>query len=212
MGQGTGQIFPQPGASGAGQGLGLVQGLPEGRGALRQLEGFQPGGAARAVFPHQDKLAQVGDQHQPVTVPIAAHLITGRREAGIIIGGFDFNNAPLGNLIRPGPAFLHLPGAVQPEIRMAGALIRQFLHTEHLGLERCPHSIEEIGQGAVAGAFARGAAGGVHPGQGSAVVLHCCCQCLSWSRHAVCCAPQAILQDSLPVGPENEPEWSMVPR
>lgn len=63
MGQSTGQVFPQSGAGGAGQGLGLVQRLPEGLCRLRQLEGFQPGRAARVVLPHQDKLAQVGDQH-----------------------------------------------------------------------------------------------------------------------------------------------------
>ena len=165
-----------------GQGLGLFQCLPEGRGALRQLEGFQPGRAARAVFPHQDKLAQVGDQHQSVALPIAAHLITGRRQAGII-GGFDFNNAPLGNLIRPWPTFLHLSGAVQPEIRMAGALVRQFLHTEHLGLEQCPHSIEEVGQGAVAGAFARGAAGGMDTVEFGAVGRHRLCQFVAGGRH-----------------------------
>jgi|GEM_PF-2952588 len=162
MTQGPGQVFPQPGAGSAGKGLWLFQCLPEGFGALRQLEFFQLDGAAGAVLPHQHELAQVGDQHQPVTVPIATHLITGCREPCVIVGPFHLHHAPLRNLALAGTTFLHLPGSIQPEIRMAGALVGQLAHTEHPGLQQCAHPVEESGQWTVAGALARGAAGGAH--------------------------------------------------
>ena len=104
--------------------------------------------------------------------------MAGRREPCIVVDPLHLHHTPLRELLLPRTTFLHLPGPVKPEIRMACPLIRQFLHTEHPGLECPAHCIEEIGQWTVAGALARGAAGGMHPRQGSTVILHCCCQCL----------------------------------
>ena len=185
--QGTGQIFPQPGAGGAAKGLWCVQATPEGRGARRQLEAFQLGGAARAVLPHQHKVAQIGDQHQPVTLPIAAHLVTGRGEPCIIVGAFHLHHTPLRDLTLPWRSSLHLPGPIQTKIRMACPLVGQLPHTEHLGLEGRPHPVEEGGQGTVAGALPRGAARSARPLELGTVGGHRLGQFVAGGRHGVCC-------------------------
>ena len=144
--QGTGKIFAQAGADVAGEGARSIQLAVEVAGAVGQPEGFELRRAARRVLAHQDEIARVGHQNQAVTVPIAADLIAGRREPGIVLRALHLDHAALRRLPRARLALLHLLRRVQPEVRVPGPLVGKLADAEHLGLERRADGVEQIGE------------------------------------------------------------------
>ena len=155
VGQGAAEIFPQSGAGVAGEGpWGLQPGLEVGGGS-GQPEGFQLGGAALRVLAEQHEVAGVGDQHQSVAVPVAAHLVTIRSQPGVAADGFDLDHAAFGKLPLALPAALHLLGGIEAEVGMTCALMSELADAENLWLERAADGIQQIGQRRVVGPFTR---------------------------------------------------------
>ena len=126
---------------------------------LRQGEGFQLHRVAGGVLADQDELASVGDQHLPVALPVVGDLLAVGGVPGVVCHGFDLDDAPFRLLSRLGLALLHLLGGVEPEVGMPGALVRHFLHAEHLGPQRPAHRVQQVGQRHVERTLVGGAAG-----------------------------------------------------
>ena len=75
---------------------------------VRQSEAFEFRRTARCVLAHEYEVAGVGHQHQPVVVPVAAHLIAVGRQPGIVADGLHLDHAALRHLSVARPALLHL--------------------------------------------------------------------------------------------------------
>ena len=161
--QGAGEILAQPRAHLAGEGARLLQPAPEVACTLRQPEGFEPRRAARPVFADQHEVSQVGYQHQPVAVPVAAYLIARRRQPGVVFGRLDLDHAALRRLPFARPALLDLLGGVQPEVGVPRALVGKFLNAEDLGHERRANRVQQVGKRPVAGPLPGRTAGCAHP-------------------------------------------------
>ena len=91
---------------------------------VRQSEAFEFRRTARCVLAHEYEVAGVGHQHQPVVVPVAAHLIAVGRQPGIVTDGLHLDHAALRHLSVARPALLHLLRRVEAEVGMARALVR----------------------------------------------------------------------------------------
>ena len=87
MRQRPAQVLAQAGPDLAGEGARLLQLVVEVLRTVRQPEGFEPQSTARRVLAHQHEVARVRHQHQPVAVPIPAHLLAGCREPRIFPEG-----------------------------------------------------------------------------------------------------------------------------
>ena len=161
----------------------------EGGGGPGQPEGFQLGGVALHVLAQQHEVAGVGDQNQPVTVPVAAHLVTIRCQPGVVADGFDLDHAAFGKLPLTLPAPLHLLGGIESEVGMSGPLLRQLADAEDLGLERAADSIQQIGQRRVVGPFTCCPARRANLAQVIEVVLNCRREFLVRSRHSSLAVP-----------------------
>ena len=102
---------------------------------LGKTEGLQLHGVALGVLSHQNEVAGVGDKHEPVKAPVAAHLVAIRRQPCVVSGGLDLHNAAFGNLPLARLSLLHLPSRVEAEVRVARALVGKLAYAEHLGPE-----------------------------------------------------------------------------
>ena len=171
MGQHPAQVLAQAGADLSGEGPWPIQPCVEFRIRSRNPEGFQSYRLARRILPHQHKVPGIGDQHPPVAIPVAAHLIAGSGEPGVTGHRLDLNHAAFRLLSRLRFPFLHLLGRVQAKVGMTGALIGQLLHTEHLGPERPSHRVQQVSQRHVQGTLVGCAAGSAHQTQFSEVSL-----------------------------------------
>ena len=67
-------------------------------GGFGQPEGLQLGGIAVGVLAQQHEVAGVGDQHEAIASPVAAHLRAVGGEPGVGIGGLDLHHAAIGRL------------------------------------------------------------------------------------------------------------------
>ena len=157
-----------------GKGAGLLQAGVEIGGGVGQPEGFQTDGLAAGVLAHHHEVAGVGDQDLAVTLPVAAHLLAGGGEPGVVGYGLDLNHAALGELapalalllgLALTAAALGLAGGVESEVGMSGALVGEFGHAEDLGAQGIAHRVKQVGQRAVSGALAGSAARRPDPAQ-----------------------------------------------
>ena len=114
--------------------------------AIRQPKRFEPGRPARRILADEHEVARVGHQHQPVALPVAAHLTALRREPCVVARGLHFDHAALRRLPLARAAFLHLLRRVQAEIGVARALLRKLRDAKHLGFQRAAHGIEQSRQ------------------------------------------------------------------
>ena len=129
----TAQVLAQAGAHIASEGPRRFQSRVERLLRLGKAEGLQLHGIALGVLSHQHEVACVGNQHEPVKAPVAAHLVAVRRQPGVVDGGLDLDDAPFGDLAGPGLALLHLLSGVEAEVRVARALLGKLAYAEHLG-------------------------------------------------------------------------------
>ena len=109
MRQGTGQVLAKAGAGLAGKRAGLFQLAVEVVRVVRQPQGFELGRVPRSVLAHQYEVARVRHQHQPVTLPVAAHLSGVRGEPGVVADGLHLDHAALRRLPGTRLALLYLP-------------------------------------------------------------------------------------------------------
>ena len=123
MGQGAAEILAQTGANLTGEGAGFFKQAVEVFGAVGEPEGLEPDRPAGGVRSEQDEVAGVGDEDEAVAVPVAADLVAGGGQPGVVAGGFDLDDAALRRLAFAGPAALDLLGGVEAEVGMAGALV-----------------------------------------------------------------------------------------
>ena len=123
MGQRSAEILAQAGAGPTGEGAGLFKQAVEGFGAVCKPEGLEPDRPAGWIRSEQDEVAGVGDEDEAVAVPVAADLVAGGGQPGVVAGGFDLDDAALRSLAFAGPAALDLLGGVEAEVGMAGALV-----------------------------------------------------------------------------------------
>ena len=179
----SGEILAETRADLAGEGAGSLHLAPEVVRVRSQSEGLELDGASHPVRAHQDEVPKIRDQHQTVAVPIAAHLIGSRRQPSIVTNALDLDDATLGNLPRPRTALLNLPCRVKGKVGMAGALIRQFLNAEHLGLERAADRAEKVLQCRIVGTLTGRATRCPNPAEIGEVRLHRCDQLLVGSDH-----------------------------
>ena len=100
--------------------------------AAGQTQGFERRGLAVCVLAHQDEVASVRHEHQPVATPVAAGLTARRREPCVVCRGLHLHHAALWCLPLAWRALLHLLRGVEAEVGMARALVGQFLNAEHL--------------------------------------------------------------------------------
>ena len=123
MGQGTAEILAQAGAGPVGEGAGFFKQAVECFGAFGQPEGLEPGRPAGLVGSEQDEVAGVGYEYEAIAFPVAADLVAGGGQPGVVAGGLDLYDAALRRLAFAGPAALDLLGGVEAEVGMAGALV-----------------------------------------------------------------------------------------
>ena len=122
-------------------------------------EGLQPRGPALRVLSEQHEVAGVGDEHEAVPTPVAAHLIAVRGQPCVVAYGLDLDHAALGKLSLSRSALLRLAGGVESEVGVARALVGELGDAGHLGLERGADGFEQVAERRVVGALAGGAAG-----------------------------------------------------
>ena len=115
---------------------------------VRQSEAFEFRRTARCVLAHEYEVAGVGHQHQPVVVPVAAHLIAVGRQPGIVADGFHLDHAALRHLSVARPALLHLLRRVEAEVGMARALVSKLTNAEYLRVEHRADGIQQVGEAA----------------------------------------------------------------
>ena len=130
------QIFPQARADLTGKSTRTLQSLRELRRTCRQPERFELSRSPRRILAYQHEVARIGHQHQPIAIPIAAHLIARRSQPSVIISRLHFNHAAFGHLSLFRLPFLHLLCCIQPKVGMPRPLIGQLTNAKHLGLER----------------------------------------------------------------------------
>lgn len=137
--------------------------LPEGLGGRRQRVAFERHALAVALA-DQQPVAQVGDQHQAVAVPVFRHL--GRRRGEVHRFGrrLDLDDAARRRqrvLRRVGVA-VELVGGEQPAVGVAGAQALELHHAAHLGLQGVADAIEQVVDGSVEGGLLGAAAEHMH--------------------------------------------------
>ena len=147
MRQGAAQVLTQRGPNVVGKGAGVLQLRLEGGGGPGQPESFQLGRAALRVLAQQHEVAGIGDQHQPVTVPVATHLVAIRGQPGVVADGFDLDHAAFGKLPIALPAPLHLLGGVESEVGMSGPCCASSLTQKTLGLSVLPKAFSRLVNG-----------------------------------------------------------------
>ena len=118
------------------------------------------------------EFAQVGHQHQTITVPVSGDLIAYPGRQCIFAWRLDLDHAALGYLILPRSPFLHLPRRIETEVGMPSALIGKLADTEHLRLERRANGVEQIRERSVARPLPGRAARGTYPAQIGEVGFH----------------------------------------
>ena len=153
VGQGAAQVFAQADADRVGEGAGMLQARVEIVRGIGEAEGLQTDGLAAGVLPHHHEVAGVGDQYLAVTLPVAADLLAVGGEPGVVSGGLDLHHAALGELAAAlalllGLALtagaLGLARGVESKVGMAGALVGEFGHAEHLGAQGVAHRVEHV--------------------------------------------------------------------
>ena len=82
----------------AGERPGLFQPVKELIAAAGQPKGFERRGFAVCVLAHQDEVASIRHQHQPVALPVAAGLTARRREPCVVLRGLHLDHASLRGL------------------------------------------------------------------------------------------------------------------
>ena len=172
VGQGAREVFRQAGAYPAGRSPGRFQEFVKLPVACRQPEGLQLGGIAIGVLPNQHEVPGVGDQHQPVLVPVLAHLSAFCRQPGVVLGRLDLDDTAFRALPLTRRSLLHLLGCVEADVWMTCALIGKLDNAKDLGFERGAHGVEQVGQRRIVGQFRGGAAGGAHLPETGQVLFH----------------------------------------
>ena len=94
-----------------------------------------------------DELASVGHKHEPVPVPIVAHLVALGSQPCVVADGLDLDHAALGRLALTPPSTLHLLVGVESEVGMARTLLGKLADAKHLGFESFTNGIQQVGQG-----------------------------------------------------------------
>ena len=171
MRQGPAEIFAQTGPDAAGKRARRLQQMVELLGVMGQPEGLELCRQAVGVLAHQHEIAGVGYQDQSIAAPVAADLIAVGGQPGVVIGGLDLDYAAFGDLPFAHPAPLHLPGGVEAQVGMAGAVVGQFADAEDLGLEHSADGVEEGGQRRIRRPLAGRAAGSAQAAQVAEVRL-----------------------------------------
>ena len=113
MGQGAAQVLAEGLPDVLGEGPGVLEPLFELAGGTGQPEGLQLDGLAVSVLPQEDKVPGVGDQDQPVVVPVLADLDASRGEPGIVADRFDLHHTAFRGLALLDLALLELVGGVE---------------------------------------------------------------------------------------------------
>ena len=178
------QVLAQPGADLLGEGARRFEPGLELLLCAGQSECLQPRGPARRVLSEQHEVAGVGDQHEPVPAPVAAHLIAGRGQPRVVVGRLDLHDAALRGLPLAQPAPLRLPGGVEAEVGMARALLGELADAVDPGLERAANGVQQVGQRRVVRALAGRAAGCADAAQVGKIALDGGGQILPCSCHA----------------------------
>ncbi len=172
MGQHTGQVLNQARADLIGKCPRARQFRVELRCGARQAKGFEARRIAGGILTNEHEVAEVGGQHLPVALPVAGHLVAGGGQPSVVHDGLYLDDAALRFLAPLRLALLHLPGGVQSEVGMTGALVCQVLHAEHLGPERPSHGVQQVGQRHVEGSLVGGASRAAHQTQVGEVRLY----------------------------------------
>ncbi len=159
--QGAAQEVEQPVAVLLGRPARVGQLVEEGRRRLGQAERLQRPDPAQLVEGHQDELAVVGDQHQPVAPQVAGHLLAGGHGGQVVAPRLDLGRAALraeagnGRLVAP----LELVGGIEAEVGFAAAAVLQLLDGADAGLQPAAGLVEQRLQRAVVRLLGRAAAG-----------------------------------------------------
>ena len=156
--EGAGQVLSKRRADLAGERAGILQHGRERLLGVGHAKGLQLGGVSLRVLAQQDEIAGVGDEDEAVSVPVAADLIAFGGEPGVVVRGLDLDHAALGELSLARLSALYLPGGVESEVGVSGALFGELAYAEDLGLQGCADGVQEVGERAVSGAFAGGSA------------------------------------------------------
>ena len=154
----TAQVLAQAGAHVSGKDPRRLQPGVKRLLRLGKAEGLQLYGVALRVLSHQHEVAGVGDQHEPVATPVAAHLVAIRRQPGVVSGGLDLHDAAFGDLAGARLSLLHLSSRVEAEVRVARALLGKLADAEHLWPERAAYGVQQVGQCRVVRSLSRRAA------------------------------------------------------
>ena len=171
MGEGAAEVLSESGADLTGERAGcLRQGL-ERLGGVGQPEGLQLCGVSVGVLTKQDEVAGVGDEDEPILLPVAADLIALGGEPSVVVGRLDLDHAALGELALAGLSARNLPGGVESEVGMSGALLGKLADAEDFGSERVADVVQQVGQRTVGGAFAGGSAGSANASEVGEVVF-----------------------------------------
>ena len=135
MRQRSSKVFPETCRGLTGKDARPFDSAPEFILARRQPEGFKLRRLPDGVLAHQNEIARVRHQHQPVAAPIAGDLIAFSGKPSAVASVFHFDHAALRHLSRARAAFLHLLRCVKAEVGMPRAPIRQIVHRVYFRLE-----------------------------------------------------------------------------
>ena len=149
----------------------MLQLLVEVRCGVREPEGFEGLLPPRGIGADQPELPQVRHEHELVAGPVAGYLLPGCYLVQLVLIRLRFHDAPFRDLSRPGPAPLQLPGGIEPDVRMSGALVGEFGDAEDLRLQAGAHGVEQVNERGVGGSLTGRAARRALPGEIAQVVL-----------------------------------------
>ena len=116
MGEGTGEVLSQTCTDLTCEGSGFLQPRLELFSRLSQPEGLQLCGPARFILAEQDEVSGVGDQDEPVLVPVLAYLIAFGCQPSVVTNGLDFNHTTFRCLAFPRFSLLHLLCSVEAKV------------------------------------------------------------------------------------------------
>ena len=100
---------------------------------------------ARFILAEQNEVSGVGDQDEPVLVPVLAYLIAFGCQPCVVTNGLNFQHSAFRELSLAVFAFLDLSCSVESEVGMTSTLLGKLTDAEHLGLERAADSVEKVG-------------------------------------------------------------------
>ena len=186
--QRAGEVFTEAGAGRpAGEGARPFQHPDECRLALGHTVRLERRLSTGRVRADEREFAKVRHQHQAVAAPVPAHLLAHRPRAGVVVWRLHLDHPAFRDLPLARSALLHLLRRVEPEVRMARALIGRLHHAEHLGFQSRTDGVEQLRERPVARPLAGRAARRAQSPELGEPGLHRRRQLRARSRHGLRC-------------------------